>query len=509
MSDVPSSSPDSNSLINRTLGDFRLLRLLGTGGMAEVYLAEQVSLKRSVAVKILTGDYLDGKNDTLLKRFEQEARAAGGLSDPNIVQVYMIGSEGDLHYIVQEYIQGQNLSQWFKRNGPPDFLTGLKWMKQVAAALKTASESGVVHRDIKPENIMLTRSGDAKVTDFGLAQLNEPTQKMNLTQAGTTMGTPWYMSPEQIQGEPLDYRTDQYAFGVTCYHMFAGEPPFAGKNSVSVAVQHLKDDPAPLEKHRRDLPAAMCRVIHRMMSKRPDDRFANPEELQAALNELDKEPARNDFVDTSSFSAWVRSSLPSLKLLVAGLVFCCLLGAVVGNRLFRPVRLQVKASGFRQEPSAARQYATAMLNPQNESAWRAVFNYYPDSEEGLWARLQLACYQLTRSSPNPAKGLKEFQNLAPDASTEPEDRKRGMQFLAALGEALAVQQQVESLSATAAATAITVEQQRQMEALESRYQGIVDGILMDEYLAEMERGTINAPSVLREFYQSLRGDLGG
>lgn len=516
MSNVPSSSDDSasdsDSLINRTLGDFRLLRLLGTGGMAEVYLAEQVSLKRSVAVKILTGDYLDGKNDTLLKRFEQEARAAGGLSDPNIVQVYMIGSDDGLHYIVQEYVQGQNLSQWFKRNGPPDFLTGLKWMKQVAAALKTASESGVVHRDIKPENIMLTRSEDAKVTDFGLAQLNEPTQKMNLTQAGTTMGTPWYMSPEQIQGEPLDYRTDQYAFGVTCYHMFAGEPPFAGKNSVSVAVQHLKDEPAPLNSQRRDLPEAMCRVIHRMMSKRPDDRFASPDALQKALDELDKEPARNEFVDTSSFSGWVRSSLPSFRMLATGLVVCCLLGAAVGNRLLRPVKLIVKESGFRQEPTAARQYATALMNPQNEAAWRAVFEFYSDSEEALWARLQLACYQLTRTTPNPSKGLKQFQDLAQDASTEPEDRKRGMQFLATLGEALAVQQQLGSLSDLAVEAPVSDDQQRKMEALESRFQGIVDSTLMDEYLPEMQLGktnaTINAPSVLREFYQTLREDLG-
>ena len=509
MSHTASNSADSapNGLINRTLGDFRLIRLLGTGGMAEVYLAEQVSLKRPVAVKILTGDYLNGKNDTLLKRFEQEARAAGGLSDPNIVQVYMIGSDGDLHYIVQEYVQGQNLSQWFKRNGPPDFAKGLKWMKQVAAALKTAAESGVVHRDIKPENIMLTRAEDAKVTDFGLAQLNEPTQKMNLTQAGTTMGTPWYMSPEQIQGEPLDFRTDQYAFGVTCYHMFAGEPPFPGKNSVSVAVQHLKDEPAPLGKHRRDLPSAMCRVIHRMMAKKPEDRFASPEDLQQALSELDTQPTRNDFVDTSSFSAWLRSSLPSVKMVVSGLLLCCLLGAVAGSRLNRPVRLQVKPSGFHEESTAARQYAAALLNPLNEAAWRAVFDYYPDSEEALWARVQLACYQLTRNNPSATKALKEFQNLAQEASTEPEDRKRSMQFLATLGEALAVRQQLDDLHAAIGDAVVSAAQKQQLATLESRYDGIVNSTLMDEYLSEMERGTITAPSLLREFYQTLRDEL--
>ena len=190
MPDSPSGNHRSSStdFSDTTIGDFRLLRRLGAGGMAEVYLAEQVSLHRSVALKLLRHDVFDSQSETMIRRFEQEARAAGGLNDPNIVQVYMIGQEKNIHYIVQEYIQGQNVSQWVKRNGPPDFLTGLKWMQQVAAALTAAAAAGIVHRDIKPENIMLTREGDAKVTDFGLAQLSRQSgRKMNLTQAGTTM----------------------------------------------------------------------------------------------------------------------------------------------------------------------------------------------------------------------------------------------------------------------------------------------------------------------------------
>jgi serine/threonine protein kinase len=139
------------------------------------------------------------------------------------VQIITTGREGNISYIVQEYVPGLNLSQWMKKHGYPDYGTGLKWMQQIASALRAASEAGIVHRDVKPENIMVTRSGVAKVTDFGLAQLNQPSSpRMNLTQVGTTMGTPWYMSPEQIQGEKLDYRSDQYSLGVTCYHMFAG-----------------------------------------------------------------------------------------------------------------------------------------------------------------------------------------------------------------------------------------------------------------------------------------------
>jgi serine/threonine-protein kinase len=129
-----------------------------------------------------------------------------------------------------EYVPGLNLSQWIRRHGPPDYATGLRWLQQVTAALKAAADAGIVHRDVKPENILLTHSGIAKVTDFGLAQLNQPRQpRMNLTQAGTTMGTPWYMSPEQIEGRPLDHRSDQYSLGITAWHMFAGQPPFPVK----------------------------------------------------------------------------------------------------------------------------------------------------------------------------------------------------------------------------------------------------------------------------------------
>ncbi|MFM7868669.1 MAG: serine/threonine-protein kinase, partial [Planctomycetaceae bacterium] len=190
---------------------------------------------------------LQGRSDVLLKRFEQEARAAGGLSHPNVVQIITTGQENNIAYIVQEYVPGLNLSQWIRRNGPPDFNTGIKWLQQTAAALTAAADAGIVHRDIKPENILLNRQAIAKVTDFGLAQLNQPAPvRMNLTQAGTTLGTPWYMSPEQIQGTKLDHRSDQYSLGVTAWHMFAGKPPFPGRNPMTVAVQHLKEQPPSL-----------------------------------------------------------------------------------------------------------------------------------------------------------------------------------------------------------------------------------------------------------------------
>ncbi len=476
---------DQSDLVDRTLGDFRLLRRLGVGGMAEVYLAEQISLRRSVAVKILREDAVSGKNNTLLQRFEQEARAAGGLSHPNIVQVFMIGDGDGLHYIVQEYVQGQNLSQWVKRHGPPDFLTGLKWMKNVAAALRAASDAGVVHRDIKPENIMLTRGEVAKVTDFGLAQLNEVSEKMNLTQDGTTMGTPWYMSPEQIQGEKLDHRTDQYSFGVTCYHMFAAQPPFPGKNSVSVAIQHLKEEAKPLSRHRRDLPEALCQIIHRMMEKKPEDRFATPEDLQNALANLDHVPLNPAIADTSTIGGWFRASLPSPMTTIAAILVCCVIGIAIGRNIFRPIGLQLKEAEFTREDTATQQFARAMLNPGNPAAWTQVFDKFQGTDEALWARLHLGLHYLTKTPPEPRTAGDTFQELIQQAILNP-TANRNLLFLAYLGRALAAED----------------------EGDEKTRDKLVQTTLATEFASEMSEADVQGPDTLQEYRDRLKEALG-
>jgi serine/threonine-protein kinase len=199
-----SVAPSELSL--KQLGEFRIIRPLGRGGMAEVYLAEQTSLHRPVAIKVLRPELLT--DQTIVKRFEQEAQAAAGLLHPNIVQVYAFGQQDGIHYIAQEYVQGLNLRQFLNRKGPPELLVAYHVMRQVAAALAVAGDAGIVHRDIKPENILITRKGEAKVTDFGLAQLAVSEQKVQLTQVGVTMGTPLYMSPEQINGDAVDHRSD-------------------------------------------------------------------------------------------------------------------------------------------------------------------------------------------------------------------------------------------------------------------------------------------------------------
>jgi serine/threonine protein kinase len=274
--------PTGDELVDRMVGEFRLIRRLGKGGMAEVYLAEQTSLKRNVAIKVLR--HRDDQDiEQTLKRFKAEALAAAGLSHPNIVQVYMVGEDRGTHFIAQEYVQGYNLREYLQRKGPPDAQLALHIMKQVAAALQAAGQAGIVHRDIKPENIMLTKRGEVKVADFGLAQLVMGGERLNLTQTGMTMGTPLYMSPEQVSGSKLDQRSDLYSLGVTFYHLLAGQPPFNGETAVMVAMKHLNDKAAPLHDARADLPAALCDLIHQLLEKKPEDR---PENAQVVLKEI-------------------------------------------------------------------------------------------------------------------------------------------------------------------------------------------------------------------------------
>jgi serine/threonine protein kinase/biopolymer transport protein ExbD len=273
-------------LTEKVLGEFRLLRRLGVGGMAEVYLAEQTALKRKVAVKVMKPDMVKGSNDVVLARFKQEAMAAAGLNHPSIVQVYTIGNEDGYHYIAQEYVQGKNLAEFLKAKGTPDLAACLHIMRHVAAALKAAGEAGIVHRDIKPENIMLSKRGEVKVADFGLAQLTARSEDVTLTQQGMTLGTPLYMSPEQVTGADLDHRSDLYSFGVTCFHMLCGRPPFRGESAMQIAVQHVRDEPPELKSFNANVPTVVAAVVHKLMQKNPEDRYENAGDLLKDIRAL-------------------------------------------------------------------------------------------------------------------------------------------------------------------------------------------------------------------------------
>jgi serine/threonine-protein kinase len=275
------TTPD---LSGQTLGDFQILRRLGQGGMGQVYLAEQRSLKRRVALKFLRPDL--AANPTAVSRFRREAEAVARVTHANIVQVYSINADEPPFFMALEYVEGRNLKEYLARKGPLDAAVGLTIMRQVAAALQRAAESNIVHRDIKPENILLTRKGEVKVADFGLSRVTAGEPDLSLTEEGTTMGTPLYMSPEQAQGRPLDARTDIYSFGVMCYHMFAGQTPFRGKTAVEVALKHVIDEPRSLAEFRPDLPPGLLRLIDRMMDKDPARRPPSGREVIRELGQM-------------------------------------------------------------------------------------------------------------------------------------------------------------------------------------------------------------------------------
>lgn len=256
----------------QTLGGYVMVRKLGEGGMGEVYLAEQTSLKRYVALKLLRPELT--RNASALARFRAEAEAVAKINHANIVHVHELGEADGVLYMAMEYVDGFSLKDYLVRKGPPDLPVCLSLMRQVGSALQRAGELGIIHRDIKPENILLTKKGEAKVADFGLARcLEGDAPPLDLTRHGTTVGTPLYMSPEQVEGKPLDQRTDIYSFGVTCYIMLTGVPPFRGSTAFELALAHVKQPPRPLWEVRPDLPQELCNIVHKMMAKKRGDRY--------------------------------------------------------------------------------------------------------------------------------------------------------------------------------------------------------------------------------------------
>lgn len=426
----------SVDFVGRQLGDFRVLRRLGSGGMAEVFLAEQVSLKRQVALKILKPELVQESDDSHLKRFTQEATAAANLNHPHIVQVYAIGEHKGVHYIAQEYVPGLTLREWLRKNGPPEPIVAIRILRQVALALQAAAEAGVVHRDIKPENVLLTKKGEAKVADFGLAQLSQTSERVQLTQIGMTMGTPLYMSPEQVEGKALDHRSDLYSLGVTAYHLLAGTPPFRGETAVSVAVQHLNVTPEALHKVRPDLPVALCELVEKMMNKRPAHRYQTAgelaEDLRALGVALKVDPQAAAKKNLGDFTVAKEAPAPPMPLaladffdwtprrhavtLGAAAAIVLLLAAGIGwaTRPADPFKAPLPRPTIEKAKTAGDQFFAATIDGSAE-AWQAVRDYWPDDR--FWrpqATLRLAMLRLTDQDRAGAAEL--FRELAASSS---------------------------------------------------------------------------------------------
>ena len=258
---------------------YQLLERIGGGGMAEVYLAEDTLLTRRVAVKILRSQYTG--DEDFVARFRQEARAAARLSHPNIVSIFDVGCAEDTHYIVMEYVSGETLKDFIKREGTLSPQIVLELAYQVAAALKHAHDNKIVHCDIKPHNILISRDGLAKVTDFGIARA---VSSQTSTQVAGVLGSVHYLSPEQARGYGVDAQSDIYSLGVVMYEMLSGAPPFDGPSAISIAMKHLQEQPRPLAEIAPATPQALISLIQKAMAKKPQERFAT---AQALLQELE------------------------------------------------------------------------------------------------------------------------------------------------------------------------------------------------------------------------------
>lgn len=415
----------ARDLSGMVLGDFQVERMLGQGGMGEVYLARQVSLDRPVALKVLKPEW--AKNPAYMARFEAEALAAAKLNHPNIVHIYSLGGVDDIRFIAMEYVQGTNLREYLTKKGVPDLPLALAIMRQAGLAVGAAGEAGLTHRDIKPENLLLTRKGQVKVADFGLAQLPEG-DRLHLTAPGMTLGTPMYMSPEQVQGQTVDHRSDLYSLGVTFYHMLCGSPPFHAETAVALALKHVREMPVDLATRRSELPAGLSALVMKLMAKSPDDRYQSSADMLRDLSKIkesmvtvsmpispvEESAEPEDDEDEEELEEREPSWRPSAFSMTLVGIPMLIVGALLGW-LGRTEDLLSSSSPTAdslpaiwmanwnlvpKKPTAELQYRFAQLHSSDldrEAAWLAVPGNFPKSpDEALAAYTQLARLYLRR-----------------------------------------------------------------------------------------------------------------
>src|SRR6478736_1809653 len=272
---------------------YRLERKLGSGGMADVWLAEDQELGRHVAVKILHERYAN--DEQFVERFRREATHAAGLSHPNIVSIYDRGVAGGSYYIVMEYIAGRTLKELIVTRGPCPVPVAISYTRQILAALRYAHKSGISHRDIKPHNVLVDREGRVKVADFGIARAGAS----EMTEAGSIVGTAQYLSPEQARGAPVDESSDLYSTGIVLYELLTGTVPFTGETPVEIAMKHLSQTPEAPSARRQDIPHDLDLVVLRALAKEPAERYRTAAELDRDLELV----ARGDPVGAETATA--------------------------------------------------------------------------------------------------------------------------------------------------------------------------------------------------------------
>src|SRR5437763_6874554 len=271
----------SDTLLNTLFdGRYRILRKLGTGGMANVYLAEDEVLGRRVAIKILNDRHAG--DDQFVERFRREAKNAASLSHPNIVSIYDRGEAEGTYYIAMEYLDGRSLKELIVARGPAPVNVAIDYARQILAAIRFAHRHGIVHRDIKPHNVLVGAEGRLKVTDFGIARSGAS----QMTEVGSIIGTAQYLSPEQARGAPVDQTSDLYSVGVVLYELLTGQVPFTGETPLEIAMKHLSEVPKPPSELRPEVPHDLDLVVLRALAKDPADRYPTAEQMDADLERV-------------------------------------------------------------------------------------------------------------------------------------------------------------------------------------------------------------------------------
>ncbi|WP_079529798.1 Stk1 family PASTA domain-containing Ser/Thr kinase [Halobacillus hunanensis] len=272
---------------NRLLNErYKIMEMIGGGGMANVYLAHDTILNRDVAIKVLRLEH--GDDDEFIARFHREAQSASSLSHPNIVNIYDVGEEEDLYFMAMEYVDGMTLKQYIQKNSPIDAADAIDIIRQITSAISHAHDNGIVHRDIKPQNILIDHYGQVKVTDFGIAMALSATA---LTQTNSVLGSVHYLSPEQARGGMATKKSDIYSLGIVLFELLTGRLPFSGESPVAIALKHLQHDTPSLKRWIADLPQSVENIVLKATAKDPFHRYDSVMEMEYDL-ETSLEPER-------------------------------------------------------------------------------------------------------------------------------------------------------------------------------------------------------------------------
>ncbi len=263
----------------RISGRYKIIKMIGGGGMANVFLARDMILDRDVAIKILRLDFAD--EDEFIRRFQREAQSATSLAHSNIVNIFDVGEEENIYYIVMEYVDGLTLKQYIQNNYPIPTEKVLDIMKQLTSALSHAHYNHIIHRDIKPQNILIDHDGNVKITDFGIAMALSSTA---ITQTNAVLGSVHYLSPEQARGGIATKKSDIYSLGIVMFELLTGRLPFSGESAISIALKHLQSETPPPTRWNPDIPQSVENIVLKATAKDPFLRYKNVEEMEKDLD---------------------------------------------------------------------------------------------------------------------------------------------------------------------------------------------------------------------------------